>query len=304
MADIDTSERRPGRLRKVDLESRVRKSDRSFAAYRRRREIIEIGKQIRRMRQSAGLSQTGLADALRTTQSHISDLERGVGREGPSMTLFFRIMRACGYERQSISLTEQSAIFADAPVVSTSGEPAPMRPASPAVRRSPEAIADQMLRPLTERFGSLTGLAHFALLIGAPCFPWGGIPPLSLETAFRRYVELSGSRRYAHGGEGLHESLTRLTFREAVELRSIMGPDEAFRAKWARNTKIVAALGLGGSWNDVLARMEQRERERASIALDITSLATRTHLSIAHSSEEAAAQFKKAGRRHMFQLAA
>ncbi|MEQ8968542.1 MAG: helix-turn-helix domain-containing protein [Azospirillaceae bacterium] len=303
MADIETPERRPGRLRKIDLDARIRKSEKSFAAYRRRREIIAIGKEIRRMRQSAGLSQTGLADALGTTQSHVSDLERGVGRDGPSLTLYFRIMRACGHECLSVVLTEESASFAEASEVSTRDARAPAKPASPAVRRSPEAVAEQMLRLLTEKSGSLTGLAHFALLIGAPHLPWSSLPPLTLETAFRRYSGLSRPLPHAHDGS-LHESLTRLTLREAVQLRSVMGPDEAFRANWARNTKIVTALGLGGSWNDVLARMEQRERERVSIALEMTSLATRTQLTIAHSGEEAAAQFKKAGRRQVFQFAA
>jgi ribosome-binding protein aMBF1 (putative translation factor) len=57
---------------------------------------LEAGRLIREMREHAGLSQTELAEKLRISQSRISAVETGGGRDGPSYALLRRIVIACG----------------------------------------------------------------------------------------------------------------------------------------------------------------------------------------------------------------
>ena len=47
------------------------------------------------MRTRAGLNQTELAKLCQSTQSYISELENGTGKQGPTFTMLKRIARAC-----------------------------------------------------------------------------------------------------------------------------------------------------------------------------------------------------------------
>jgi len=63
----------------------------------RAREAIHMaGQLVRRMREKAGLSQGALAEATNTAQSAISDIERGVGSQGPTVAVLNKIALACG----------------------------------------------------------------------------------------------------------------------------------------------------------------------------------------------------------------
>jgi transcriptional regulator with XRE-family HTH domain len=62
--------------------------------------VIEAGKLVRNMREDAGLSQGKLADSIGTSQAHLSMIERGVGRYGPTILLLNRIAQTCGVEIQ------------------------------------------------------------------------------------------------------------------------------------------------------------------------------------------------------------
>jgi transcriptional regulator with XRE-family HTH domain len=56
----------------------------------------DLGDLVVRARSAAGLTQTGLAEAIGTTQSVISRWERGA--DAPRVDTLVRILRACGYE--------------------------------------------------------------------------------------------------------------------------------------------------------------------------------------------------------------
>jgi DNA-binding XRE family transcriptional regulator len=53
---------------------------------------------IRTMRTTTGMSQTQLSQASGIAQSVISDIERGVGKIGPSFATMVRLASACGME--------------------------------------------------------------------------------------------------------------------------------------------------------------------------------------------------------------
>lgn len=57
---------------------------------------------VRAIRRNAQLTQQQLAEAIGTTQEHVSDLERATGPNGPTVGLLNRVARACG-ERLVIS---------------------------------------------------------------------------------------------------------------------------------------------------------------------------------------------------------
>ena len=69
----------------------------------RRRDILEralvheVAHLVRDLRKKAGMNQAALADALATTQSAISDIERAAGPHGPTVALVGRIAAACGH---------------------------------------------------------------------------------------------------------------------------------------------------------------------------------------------------------------
>jgi len=81
--------------RKIPLSQLLGTSEKRWTAFRRGADILEAAATIKRMRLAAGLSQTDLALACDTTQSHISELENGTGKQGPTYGLLKRIARAC-----------------------------------------------------------------------------------------------------------------------------------------------------------------------------------------------------------------
>jgi len=56
---------------------------------------VITGKHVRSLREAAHLTQAQLAELVRTTQAHISDIERGVGKQGPSVGIIEAIRQAC-----------------------------------------------------------------------------------------------------------------------------------------------------------------------------------------------------------------
>jgi DNA-binding XRE family transcriptional regulator len=65
-------------------------------AYEEQGAVIEAAVLVRGMRETAGLSQAGLAALIGTSQAHLSMLERGVGRHGPTFLMLRKIAAACG----------------------------------------------------------------------------------------------------------------------------------------------------------------------------------------------------------------
>jgi transcriptional regulator with XRE-family HTH domain len=59
---------------------------------------IRAGEMVRRMRVLANLSQKQLGDAIGVTQARISELEAGLGKNGPSFAVLERIASACHAE--------------------------------------------------------------------------------------------------------------------------------------------------------------------------------------------------------------
>ena len=65
--------------------------------YAARDAIVRVGAMLRRMRDDAGLSQAELAHRTGMDQSEISRLERGLGRQGPSVETLARVIEALGH---------------------------------------------------------------------------------------------------------------------------------------------------------------------------------------------------------------
>ncbi|MDB6097576.1 MAG: late embryosis abundant protein [Gammaproteobacteria bacterium] len=57
---------------------------------------MRAGDLVRAMRKAAGLSQSQLAERLGVTQARMSEIESGIGRQGPTWDLMERISAACG----------------------------------------------------------------------------------------------------------------------------------------------------------------------------------------------------------------
>jgi DNA-binding XRE family transcriptional regulator len=57
---------------------------------------MRAGSQIRTMRKKAGLSQAELGRKIGATQARISELEAGLGVQGPTYAVLERIAAACG----------------------------------------------------------------------------------------------------------------------------------------------------------------------------------------------------------------
>lgn len=57
---------------------------------------MRAGDLVRAMRKEAGFSQSQLADKLRLSQARISEIEAGIGKQGPTWDLMERISEACG----------------------------------------------------------------------------------------------------------------------------------------------------------------------------------------------------------------
>jgi DNA-binding transcriptional regulator YiaG len=56
---------------------------------------LEAGSLIREMRDRAELTQRELARRVGTSQSHLSDIERGIGLQGPTYSMLKNVARAC-----------------------------------------------------------------------------------------------------------------------------------------------------------------------------------------------------------------
>lgn len=70
---------------------------------------MRAGAMIRRMRVHAGLTQSELAGKLDVTQARVSELEAGVGKNGPSFRLLEQIADACGFVFGPIPDRKQSS---------------------------------------------------------------------------------------------------------------------------------------------------------------------------------------------------
>lgn len=57
---------------------------------------LRAGEYIQSMRKAAGLSQAALAQLMNVTQARISELEAGVGAQGPTWGVMERVSRVCG----------------------------------------------------------------------------------------------------------------------------------------------------------------------------------------------------------------
>ncbi|TVS01042.1 MAG: XRE family transcriptional regulator [Rhodospirillales bacterium] len=79
------------------------------AAYDAFLDVLDAGTLVRELRTHHGLTQARLADMAGTTQSHLSEIEHGTGKQGPTVELLSRIGRACG---DPISIVRQSRIEA------------------------------------------------------------------------------------------------------------------------------------------------------------------------------------------------
>ncbi len=69
--------------------------------------VLQAARLVRESRAAANLSQKELALACGTTQSAISDIERGSGSQGPTVAVLARILHAC-----SSRLQLEAALFA------------------------------------------------------------------------------------------------------------------------------------------------------------------------------------------------
>lgn len=97
------------RTRRADIDELLGESERLRAVYDAQEDVMEAAALIRAMRAEAGLSQEQVAERAGTTQAHVSALERGVGRQGPTVELLSRIGRACN---APITIVRQAEIEA------------------------------------------------------------------------------------------------------------------------------------------------------------------------------------------------
>ncbi len=70
------------------------------AGFEEQAAVLEAARLVRDLRESAGLSQEALARQVGTSQAHLSMLERGVGRYGPTYLMLRKIATACGARLQ------------------------------------------------------------------------------------------------------------------------------------------------------------------------------------------------------------
>jgi transcriptional regulator with XRE-family HTH domain len=62
--------------------------------------VLQAARLVREARDAADLSQQELAERANTTQSAISDIERGIGSQGPTIAVLARILQACNSRLQ------------------------------------------------------------------------------------------------------------------------------------------------------------------------------------------------------------
>jgi len=75
--------------------------------------IAEAGELVRRVRVRKGLGQVTLAKKVNMTQPHISEIERGLGPNGPTVATLARILRELGDELLIQSKQEQAIKMAE-----------------------------------------------------------------------------------------------------------------------------------------------------------------------------------------------
>lgn len=87
-----------GRGRPIaDLVEKIERADpRPASAAGLSSAAMRAGDLVRAMRKDAGLSQSQLADKLGVTQARVSEVEAGIGSQGPTWDLMERISVACG----------------------------------------------------------------------------------------------------------------------------------------------------------------------------------------------------------------
>jgi DNA-binding transcriptional regulator YiaG len=64
-------------------------------AFVERSAAFEAGDLVRLMRETAGLTQKQLAQKISTSQSHLSEVERGNGLQGPTFSMLRKVAKAC-----------------------------------------------------------------------------------------------------------------------------------------------------------------------------------------------------------------
>lgn len=80
-----------------DLIKRIESADPALAREKKLSSAaIRAGALVRAMRKDAHLSQSALADKIGVAQARISEIEAGVGTQGPTWDLMERISAACG----------------------------------------------------------------------------------------------------------------------------------------------------------------------------------------------------------------
>lgn len=70
---------------------------------------MRAGAMVRRMRKSRGLSQSELATRIGVTQERISEVERGLGPQGPTFALLDRVAKACGMRIDAVQMEAPAA---------------------------------------------------------------------------------------------------------------------------------------------------------------------------------------------------
>jgi transcriptional regulator with XRE-family HTH domain len=83
---------------------------------------LRAGDLIRTMRKAAGISQAELADKMGVTQSRISEIEAGMGSQGPTWNVMERAAAACGKRFNPVkieSVDVQRSPFPEANIIET-----------------------------------------------------------------------------------------------------------------------------------------------------------------------------------------
>lgn len=97
------------KARPLDVDALLAEMPGGRGAYDIFRDVLDAGALVRELRAAAGLTQAQLAATAGTTQSHVSEIEHGTGKQGPTVELLSRIGRACG---DPISIMRHSRIEA------------------------------------------------------------------------------------------------------------------------------------------------------------------------------------------------
>jgi len=270
--------------RTVDIDSFLGDSEAARAQYTKRREIKAIGHAIRQMRVDSGLTQAALAERLGTTQSHVSELERGAGREGPSMTLYFRIMRACGRETLAVDLADESPVL-------TTAKPAAPRPVAPSTRSAPgEAEVQSMRTGALWAFLDQNVRGRFevedVLRVLDSVSPMASLAYPLIRRGVEIIIEGWSEERTLTEVASELDRFEAMTLREAVEGSMGFAAKGRPHGRQAKGRRIVEALSLQPSWNEPLSQLDKHQIERARIAVGLTSLSARTAVDIVRRSED------------------